>query len=125
MRRGSFELNAHFRPHYAKHRLIKTGGDEITIEIPANAHRQPRTDANVHRQCPHCHVLETAQHTYSVCDRYLNQRRLRHDHAIDAILPHLRSAAARFLSRATWVRERSLATLAPPGNDSDSDQGSS
>ena len=40
-----------------------------------------------------------------------------HDHAITAILPHLKSAAARLLSRAAWVRERSLATLAPPDND--------
>ena len=32
--------------------------------LPVNAHRQPQTDANIHRQCPHCHVLETAQHTY-------------------------------------------------------------
>ena len=69
--------------------------------LPVNAHRQPETDANVHRQCPHCHVLETAQHTYSACNRYLNQRRLRHDHAITAILPHLKSATARLLSRAT------------------------
>ena len=73
--------------------------------LPVNAHRQSQTDANVHRQCPHCHVLETAQHTYSACGRYLNQRRLRHDHAITAILPHLKSAATRLLSRATWVRE--------------------
>ena len=84
--------------------------------LPVNAHRQPQTDANVHRQCPHCHVLETAQHTYSACNRYLNQRRLRHDHAITAILPHLKSAAARLLSRATWIRERSLAMLTPPDN---------
>ena len=88
--------------------------------LPVNAHRQPQTDANIHRQCPHCHVLETAQHTYSACNRFLNQRRLRHDHAITAILPHLKSAAARLLSRATWIRERSLATLAPPDNDAGS-----
>ena len=61
--------------------------------LPVNAHRQPQTDTNVHRQCPHCHVLETIQHTYSACGRYLNQRRLRHDHAITAILPHVKSAA--------------------------------
>ena len=69
--------------------------------LQVNAHRQPQADANVHRQCPHCHVLETAQHTYSACGRYLNQRRLRHDHAITAILPHLKSAATRLLLRAT------------------------
>ena len=68
-------------------------------------YRQPQTDANVHRQCPHYHILETVQHTCSACGRYLNQRRLWHDHAITAILPHLKSAATRFLSRATWVRE--------------------
>ena len=56
-----------------------------------------------------------------MCSRYLNQRRLRHDHAITAILPHLKSAAIRLLSRATWVRERSLATLVLPENDFDSD----
>ena len=88
--------------------------------IPVNAHRQPQTDANVHRHCAHCHVLETAQHTYSACNRYLNQRRLRHDHATTAILPHLKSAAARLLSRATWVRERLMATLTPPGIDAGS-----
>ena len=69
--------------------------------LPVNAHRQPQTDAGVHRQCPHFHVLEAAQHTYSACGRYLNQRRLRHDHAITAILPHLKSAATRLLLRAT------------------------
>ena len=89
--------------------------------LPVNAHRQPQTDANAHRHCAHCHVLETAQHTYSACNRYLNQRRLRHDHAITAILPHFKSAAARLLSRATWVRERSLATLTPPDIDAGSD----
>ena len=46
----------------------------------------------------------------------------RHDHAITAILPHLKSAAARLLSRATWVRERSLEMLAPPDNDGDCDR---
>ena len=85
--------------------------------LPVNAHRQPQTDSNVHRQCPHCHVLETVQHMYSACGRYLNQQRLRHDHTIIAIIPHLKTAATRLLSRATWVRERSLATLAPPGSD--------
>ena len=88
--------------------------------LPVNAHRQPQTDANVHRQCPYCHVLDTAQHLYSACGHYLNQRRLWHDHAITAILPHLKLAAARLLSRATWVRERSLATLTPPGIDAGS-----
>ena len=38
------------------------------------------------------------------------------------MLPHLKSAAARLLSRATWVRERSLATLAPPSRNGDLDQ---
>ena len=85
--------------------------------LPVNAHRQPQTDANVYRQCPHCHVLETAQHTYSACGRYLNQRRFRHDHATTAVLPHLKSAATRLLSRATWVRERSLAAFSSPDND--------
>ena len=46
--------------------------------------------------------------------------RRQHDHAITAILPHLKSAAARLLSRATWVRERSLATLTPPDIDAGS-----
>ena len=90
--------------------------------LPVNAHRQPQTDTNTHRQCPQCHVLETSQHAYSACRRYLNQRRLRHDHAIAAILPHLKSAAAYLLPRATWVRERSLAMLAPPDRDGDLDQ---
>ena len=90
--------------------------------LPVNAHRQPQTNTNVHRQCPRFHVLETTQHTYSACGRYLNQRRLRHDHAITAILPHLKSAATRLLSRATWVRELSLATLAPPDSDTSGDQ---
>ena len=90
--------------------------------LPVNAHRQPQTDANAHRQCPHCHVHETAQLTYSACGRDHNQRRLRHGHAITAVLPHLKPAVTRLLSRATWVRdERSLATLAPPGNDTNSD----
>ena len=90
--------------------------------LPVNAHRQPETDTNTHRRCPHFHVLETAQHTYSACRRYLNQRRLWHDHATTAILSHLKSAAACLLSRATWVRGGSLAMLALPDRDGDLDQ---
>ena len=61
--------------------------------LPVNANRQPRAN-NPRRNCLHCSVLETPTHIYSSCPRYMNQRRMRHDNAITAALPHLQSATA-------------------------------
>ena len=81
--------------------------------LPVNANRQPRTN-NPRRNCLHCSVLETPTHVYSSCPRYMNQRRKRHDNAITAALPHLKSATATATQGlSTWIRERSLSRLLP------------